>query len=85
MKANALMPLFDAVNSTLVFTAGLNELDLIKLKLPTKEELKGIVESNSKMYNDRIEDRVSCKMCMFYESPDDGGLPAFRPFKCTIF
>ena len=59
MKANALMPLFDAVNSTLVFTAGLIELDLIKLKLPSKEQLKGIVEGNTEMYNDRIENLQS--------------------------
>ena len=44
MKANVLMPLFDDVNSTLVFQAALNELDLIKLKIPYKEELKSIVE-----------------------------------------
>ena len=85
MKANVLMPLFDAVNSTLVFTAGLNELDLIKLKLPSKEELKSIVEGNTEMYNDRIEDRLSCKVCNFFEIPDDGYLPVSRPFKCTHF
>ena len=63
--------MFELVFSTLVFTAGLNELDLIKLKLPSKEELKIIVEGNSKMYNDSIEDRLSCKVCNFFESPDD--------------
>ena len=66
MKTNVLMPLFHAVNSTLVFTTGLNELDFIKLKLPSKEELKGIVEGNLEMHNDRIEDILSCKMCIFF-------------------
>ena len=54
MKANVLIPLFEPVNSTLVSTAGLNELNLIKLKLPSKEELIGIVEGKSEMYNHRI-------------------------------
>ena len=77
--------MFGPVFSTLVFIAGLNELDLIKLKLPTKEELKGIIEGNSKMYNDIIEDKVSCNVFNFYESPDDGYLLDSRPFKCTHF
>ena len=66
MKANVLIPLFEPVNSTLVFTTVLNELNLIKLELPSKEELKGIVEGNLEMYNDRIEDILSCKMCIFF-------------------
>ena len=66
MKVNVLIPLFESVDSTLVFTTGLNELDLINLKLPSKEESKGIVEGNSEMYNDRIEDRLSCKVCNFF-------------------
>ena len=44
VKANLLLTMFEPINSKLVFTAGLNELDLIKLKLPTKEKLKFIVE-----------------------------------------
>ena len=47
------------VNSTLVFQAALNELDLIKLKISYKEELKGIVEGNMEMYNIRIDERLS--------------------------
>ena len=49
IKANLLLPMFEPIFSTLAFTTGLNELDLVKLKLPTKEELKGIIEGNSKM------------------------------------
>ena len=85
IKTNLLLPMFESIFFTLVSTAGLNELDLIKLKLPTKEELKGIVEGNSKIYKDRMEDRVPCKVCMFYESPDDGDFLVSRPFKCTHF
>ena len=67
MKANLLLTTFEPINSTLVFAAGLNELDLIKLKLPTKEEINGIVKGNFKLYNDRIEERLFCRVCMFYE------------------
>ena len=71
MKANVLIPLFEPVNSTLVSTAELNELNLIKLKLPSKEELIGIVEGKSEMYNHRIEDRLSCNMCKSFVTPDN--------------
>ena len=77
--------MFEPIFSTFLFTAGLNQLDLIKLKLPTKEKLKSIVKGNSKIYNARIESRVSCKVCMFYELPDDGGLSISILFKCTHF
>ena len=62
MKANVCIPLFDAVNYTLVFTVGLNELDLITQKLHCKEELKFIVEGKMEMYNFRIDERLSCKV-----------------------
>ena len=71
MKANVLMPLFDYVNFTLVFEAALNDLDLIKLKIPYKEELKCIIEGNMDMYNIRIDERLSCKVCNFYQTPED--------------
>ena len=64
-KANLLMTMFEPITITLVITTGLNELDLIKLKLPTEKELKSIVEGNSKLYNDRIEERLFCKVCIF--------------------
>ena len=68
-----------------MFQAALNELDLIKLKIPFKEELKCIVEGSMDMYNNRIDNKLSCKVCNFYETPDDGCLPISRPFKCTHF
>ena len=71
VKANVLMPLFDDVDSTVVFQAALNELDLIKLKIPYKEELKYIVEGRVDMYNSRIYERLSCKVCNFYQTPED--------------
>ena len=37
------------------------------------------------MYNYRIDERLSCKVCIFYETPDDGCLPISRPIKCTHF
>ena len=46
MKANLLLPLFEPTVSTL-----LNELNLIKLKLPSEAEFQGITEGNKKFYN----------------------------------
>ena len=70
MKVNLLLPLFGHMVSTLGFSAGLNEFDLIKLKLPSKTELKCITEGNQKLYNERIEDILSCKVCNFYDTPE---------------
>ena len=44
MKANVLMPLFDDKDSTVVFQAALNELNLINLKIPFKEELNVLLK-----------------------------------------
>ena len=49
MKANLLLPLFEHMVSTLFFSAWFNELDLIKLNLPSEAELKGITEGNKKI------------------------------------
>ena len=59
MGYNRLIKFYDINQSTLVFTAGLHEIDLIKLKLPSETELKDIADCNGKLYNDRIEDILS--------------------------
>ena len=51
LKADVIKPLFEDKDSTVLFQAALNELDLIKLKIPFKEELKCIFEGNMDMYN----------------------------------
>ena len=63
----------------------LNELNLIKRKLHPESELKWITEGKKKLHNERIEERLSCKVCNFYDAPDAGGVPDSRPFKCTHF
>ena len=35
------------------------------------------------MYNIRIDERLSCKVCNFYQKAVVGCLPISRPFKCT--
>ena len=66
-------------------SAELNELDLIKLKLSSETELKGVTEGNKGLYSERIEDRLSCKVCNFYDVPDAGDVLDSRPFKCQHF
>ena len=85
MKANLLLSMLQSIASTFIFSAGLNEFDLIKLKLPSKAELKAIAEGNKKLYNERIEDILSCKVCNFYDTPSTSGVPDSRPFKYTHF
>ena len=50
IKANLLLSIFEPIAFTF-FSTGLNELDLIKLKLPSEAELKGITEGNQNLYN----------------------------------
>ena len=71
LKADVIKPLFEDKDSTVVFQAALNELDLIKFKIPFKEELNGIFEGNMDMYRKRIDERLSCKVCNFYQTPED--------------
>ena len=33
------------------------------------------------MYNERLEDRLFCKVCNVYDAPDAGGVSDSRPFK----
>ena len=65
MRSTLLLKIYEPVNSTFMFFTGLNELDIIKLKLLNEVELKVIIEGNSKLYNDRIEDRLFGKICNF--------------------
>ena len=41
MRPNLLLPLFEPMVSILFFSVRLNELDVIKLKLPSEAKLKG--------------------------------------------
>ena len=83
MKANLLLPLFEPMVSILFFSGRLNELDVIKLKLPSEAGLKGITEGNKKLYNERIKYRLSWKVFNCYDVPDASCFPDSRPFNCT--
>ena len=65
IRSTLLLKMYEPVNSTFMFFTRLNELDIIKLKLLNEGELKAIIEWNSKVYNDRIEDRLIGKIFNF--------------------
>ena len=79
MKANLLLSMFEPISSIFVFSAGINEVDLIKLKLLSGSELNGITKGNKKLYNERIESILSCKvynfmmhlMLVVFQNPDN--------------
>ena len=52
MNAKFLKKNFDEMK--FVFPIGLNEVDLIKLKILSEAELSGIVDGNRKLYEERI-------------------------------
>ena len=68
-----------------VFSAKLNELDLIKLKIPSESEMCGIIAGERAMYGERIKERLSCKICLEYDVPSFGGFPSAKLFQCLHF
>ena len=65
-----------------VFSAKLNELDLIKLKLTFEFERSGIITGNRIIHDERIKERLSCKICNEYDVPSFGCIPSANPFQC---
>ena len=72
-------------NMKYIFPAKLNELDLIKLKIPSESEICDIIAGEKSMYDERIQERLSCKICLEYGVPSFGGIPVFKPFQCLHF
>ena len=66
-------------------SAKLNELDLIKLKIPSASELSGIIVGNIIIYDERIRERFSCKICNEYDVPSFGCIPSAKPFQCLHY
>ena len=58
-----------------IFSAKLNELDFIKLKIPSESEMCGIIAGERSMYDERIKERLLCKICLEYDEPSFGAIP----------
>ena len=54
-------------NVKFVFPAKLNELDLMKLKIPFECEMCGIIAGDRTMYDAIIKERLFCKICIKYD------------------
>ena len=67
------------------FSAGSNEVDIIKLMILSETELHCIVEGNRTIYEERIKDRLSCSICNFYDVTALGGIPNSKPFQCLHY
>ena len=68
-----------------VFSANLNELDLIKLKIPSESEICGIIAGERSMYDERIEEILCCNIFLRYDVPSFGGIPVAKSFQCLHF
>ena len=79
MNSNNLKLEFDNIKS--VFSAKLNKIDLIKLKIPSESEIYFIIVGNRTMYDERIKERLSCKICLKHDVLSLGGLPGAKPFQ----
>ena len=72
-------------NMKFVFSTKPNEPDLMKLKIHSKAELRGIIQGDRTMYDERIKERLSCKICLKYDVLLLGGLPLAKPFQCLHY
>ena len=64
-----------------VFYAKFNELDLIKLKIPSVSELSSIIAGNRTIYDERIKERLSYKICNAYGVPSFDSITSVKPFQ----
>ena len=64
-----------------VFSAGFNELHMIKIKKPFEDGLSGIIEGRSEAYKERVEDRLYYNICNVYDGDSVGGIPTSTPFQ----
>ena len=72
-------------NMKFVFPTKINEPDLMKFKIPSKAELRDIIQGDRTMYDERIKERLSCKICLKYDVLLLGGLPLAKPFQCLHY
>ena len=72
-------------NMKYVFSAKLNEIDLIKLKLPSESEMCGIIAGERSMYGERIQENFSCKICLEYDVPFSVAFLLQNHFNVFIF
>ena len=45
----------------------------------------GIIAGERSMYGERIQENISCKICLEYDVPFFGGIPVAKPFQCLHF
>ena len=68
-----------------VFSAKLNELNLIKLEIPSESEIRDIIAGDRSIYDKRIQERLCCKICLRYDLPSFGGILVAKLFQCLHF
>ena len=64
-----------------VFSTGLNELDPIKFKKPSEDELSTIIDKTTEISNERVENWLSCNMCNMYDVSSISDIPRSTPFQ----
>ena len=45
----------------------------------------GIIAGERSMYDERIKERLSCKICLEYDVPSFGDIPVVKKFQCLHF
>ena len=82
LNSNNLKHEFDNMKKN---SAKFNEIDLIKLKIPSESELSEIITRNRNIYDEIIKERLSCKICNDYNIPLFVGIPSAKPFQCLQY
>ena len=52
----------------------MNEFSIIKIKKPSEDDLSDYIKDRRDMYIKRVEDRLTCIICIFYRVPECGDL-----------
>ena len=47
--------------------------------------MSGIIAGNTTIYDERVKERLSCKICNDHNVPSFGGIPNAKPFQCLHY
>ena len=66
-----------------MFTSGLSDLSLIKIKNPPEHQLDRYVLGKPEVYIESIDNRLACKSFNLDNHPDTSDLTCCTPFNCN--
>ena len=67
-----------------IFNILVQDSELVKILIPSDDELAKSLNGNNEKYNTRVENRLTCNICHFYKyiGKDNAYSPEYCPFYC---